>query len=122
AELGLQAHPHAGAGRHGAPPPGRPRARAGPQSLCPGRGGRLDRPATGLMDPHPRPSRSRPEGSGPMTEPTTEPVLRVSRDYDFPAETVFDAWIDPATARRFLFTTAEGEVVRCDMDPRPGGR
>jgi uncharacterized protein YndB with AHSA1/START domain len=52
----------------------------------------------------------------------TEPVLRVSRDYDFPPETVFDAWVDPATARKFLFTTEDGDVVRCDIDPRPGGR
>jgi len=52
----------------------------------------------------------------------TEPVLRVTRDYEFAAETVFDAWIDPATARRFLFATEDGEVVRCDIDARPGGR
>jgi uncharacterized protein YndB with AHSA1/START domain len=39
-----------------------------------------------------------------------------------PPERVYDAWLDPVTVRRFLFTTATGEIVRCDLDPRPGGR
>jgi uncharacterized protein YndB with AHSA1/START domain len=38
------------------------------------------------------------------------------------AERVYDAWIDPEKARRFLFTTATGETVRCDLDVRVGGK
>jgi uncharacterized protein YndB with AHSA1/START domain len=34
---------------------------------------------------------------------------------------VFDAWLDPAEAAHFLFATAEGEIIRCDIDPRAGG-
>lgn len=48
--------------------------------------------------------------------------LTVTHRYDFPPERVFDAWLDPRTARRFLFTAPGGEIVRCDIDARPGGR
>lgn len=38
------------------------------------------------------------------------------------AERVYDAWLDPEKMRRFLYATATGEIVRCDVDPRVGGR
>jgi uncharacterized protein YndB with AHSA1/START domain len=54
----------------------------------------------------------------------TEDQLAVTVDHRFrqSAERVFDAWLDVRQARRFLFSTETGEMVRCDIDPRVGGR
>jgi uncharacterized protein YndB with AHSA1/START domain len=48
--------------------------------------------------------------------------LTVSHRYPFAAERVFDAWLDPKVAGRFLFATPDGEMVRAETDPRVGGR
>lgn len=48
--------------------------------------------------------------------------LTVSHRYPFAPETVFDAWLDPKVAGRFLFATPDGEMIRAETDPRVGGR
>ncbi len=48
-------------------------------------------------------------------------TLTVRHTYTCRPEQVFDAWIDAAVARRWLFATPDGQIVRCDIDPRPGG-
>lgn len=48
--------------------------------------------------------------------------LSVARRYDAAPERVYDAWIRPELACRFLFSTADGEIVRIDLEPVVGGR
>ena len=38
-----------------------------------------------------------------------------------PPARVFEAWVVPAIASRWLFATPDGRIIRCDLDPRPGG-
>lgn len=49
-------------------------------------------------------------------------ALIIKRSYDFPAERVFDAWLTPEITRRWLFTTDDSEVIRCEIDARVGGK
>lgn len=46
----------------------------------------------------------------------------VTHRYTASPEKVFDAFLDVAIARRFLFATATGEMIVAEIDPRVGGR
>jgi uncharacterized protein YndB with AHSA1/START domain len=50
-----------------------------------------------------------------------KPII-VKREYAFPAERVFDAWLKPEITRRWLFTTDDSEVICCEIDARVGGK
>lgn len=52
--------------------------------------------------------------------PTTS--LQVKRRFEASPERVFDAWLDPETARRWIFSDANSEIVSAATDIRVGGR
>jgi uncharacterized protein YndB with AHSA1/START domain len=56
-----------------------------------------------------------------MTGSDDQVLVRVKHRFDAPAERVYDAFLDPSRARMFLFATATGQIVRCDIDARAGG-
>ena len=46
---------------------------------------------------------------------------RVARRFTASAERVFDAFLDVSTARRFMYASPSGEMVRAELDARIGG-
>jgi uncharacterized protein YndB with AHSA1/START domain len=53
---------------------------------------------------------------------TDAKTLQVKKSFTASPERVFDAWINPETAKKFLFATSDGEIVRCEIDARVGGK
>ena len=47
--------------------------------------------------------------------------VSVTHRFSASAERVFDAWLDPEKACKFLFVTATGQMVRTEIDARVGG-
>jgi uncharacterized protein YndB with AHSA1/START domain len=47
--------------------------------------------------------------------------VRVSQRFDISPDRVFNAWIDPGVAGRWLFATASRPLSRVTIDARPGG-
>lgn len=47
--------------------------------------------------------------------------VRVTRRYSDPPERVFDAWLNPETAGKWLFATAWRPMSRVEIDARKGG-
>lgn len=54
--------------------------------------------------------------------PQARPEVRVVRRFDASADRVFDAWIDPRIAARWLFKSADAEDITAEIDARVGGR
>jgi uncharacterized protein YndB with AHSA1/START domain len=53
-----------------------------------------------------------------MSDPV---ILKIVRDFAAPPERVFDAWLNPEDARRFLFATPDGAMQKVEIDARVGG-
>lgn len=53
---------------------------------------------------------------------TDRVAFTITHDYRAAAGRVFDAWLDPATAGRFLFATPDGEMVKVEIDAVAGGK
>ncbi|MCI0405526.1 MAG: SRPBCC domain-containing protein [candidate division Zixibacteria bacterium] len=47
--------------------------------------------------------------------------VSVARRFAASPERVFDAWLNPEKARRFLFATESGQMTRVEIDARGGG-
>src|SRR4051794_27767885 len=56
-----------------------------------------------------------------MSNESARQVIHVSRHFDAAAERVFDAWLDPGRAGKWLFATPTGQMVRVEIDARIGG-
>lgn len=52
----------------------------------------------------------------------TDRKLRMTRQFTASPERVFDAWINPEVARKWLFASPMDEAYSAEMDPRVGGK
>jgi two-component system cell cycle response regulator DivK len=76
-----------------------------------------------LAAPRPEPQAPEPAPEPEQQEQEQEQEeVRVERAFAATPERVFDAWLDPETAGEWLFRTADGELMRCEIDPIVGGR
>lgn len=49
-------------------------------------------------------------------------TVKVTRDFDITAELLFDSWLEPGKASKFLFATPTGVMKVCEIDAVVGGR
>jgi uncharacterized protein YndB with AHSA1/START domain len=52
---------------------------------------------------------------------SSQVVVSVTHRYCAPADRVFDAWLTPWQASRFLFRSRAGTVMQCELQPEVGG-
>lgn len=47
--------------------------------------------------------------------------IEISRHFEAAPERVFDAWLDPVSAAKWLFKTPNGEMIKSEIDPVVSG-
>jgi uncharacterized protein YndB with AHSA1/START domain len=52
---------------------------------------------------------------------SSQVVVSATHRYCAPADRVFDAWLTPWQASRFLFRSRGGTVMQCELQPEVGG-
>jgi uncharacterized protein YndB with AHSA1/START domain len=57
----------------------------------------------------------------PLSKTQQYAAIYVTRRYDAPSTRVFDAWLDPGVAGRWLFATASRPMAHVEIDARVGG-
>jgi len=72
--------------------------------------------AMSAMSPRDNHPAATPESSGYKVDP------QIARQFNAPAERVFDAWLDPGVGAHWPFATPGGQTVRAQTDARVGGR
>ena len=53
---------------------------------------------------------------------TASEIVRVAHRFNASPEEVFDAWLDEGTAGKWLFATANEQMVEVEIDAHVGGR
>lgn len=56
-----------------------------------------------------------------MNASLTPVVIKIKHRHPTAAESVFDAWTQPALARQFMFATEGGEAIECEIDAKTAG-
>jgi len=67
-----------------------------------------------------RRSKLNSQNSSPSHRGTS--TVTLSRRFDCSPEQVFDAWLDPGKAGKFLFATPGGEMTKVEINAIPAGR
>ena len=55
------------------------------------------------------------------SEPHKTTTITLTKQFNRSCEKVFDAWLDPKRAGKWLFATQEGEMQKVEINPRVGG-